>query len=373
MFIQFVVRADGATKHGGDSAQIEAYASGLRQRGHKVVILPFRTDLKFERDSIVHLVNVDRVYDVLCAERVARSSGARIFVTPIHHDLRQVRRMRSCGQRTLVRRSLERILPESVREYLAFLIRSRRFENMGFFSLVGLLLSTCLFARSPWWRVGKLLARAERVFVLSESERDSLRRDTTWCDSNYDVIPNGVPERRIALLSGSWSDREKKVAIVGRVEPRKRILEAARIIGSSGIPVVVMGAEGGDGAYARAFENLVRGQPLVNWLGPVSSDEVVSQLSECRVLVNASFVEVQSLVDIEARMAGCWVINFSTGSSREWLGDGVVELREDSDVAEVVESITACFGSEPPVCSYNFTWDDAVAALSERYLGNALT
>ncbi len=65
--------------------------------------------------------------------------------------------------------------------------------------------------------------------------------------------------------------------------------------------------------------------------------EVLAVYGKSRVLLNASWVEVQSLVDIEAASAGCFVVNTGSGSSMEWLGDAVTEVAAGDVKAAVLE------------------------------------
>ena len=90
-------------------------------------------------------------------------------------------------------------------------------------------------------------------------------------------------------------------------------------------------------------------------------------LSDSRVLVNASWVEVQSLVDLEAAAMGCCVVASPAGHTVEWLGRGVREVPGSMDQILDVALEQARTTEPPPKLDYRWTWEDAAAALDRVY------
>ena len=107
----------------------------------------------------------------------------------------------------------------------------------------------------------------------------------------------------------------------------------------------------------------------MTWVGPKSRAEVLALLASSRVLVNASWVEVQSLVDLEAATMGCAVVTSRTGHSREWLGGAVVA--EDGDDLDALlrraAALAAADAPAPAASAYDRTWQQAAEQLARVY------
>jgi glycosyltransferase involved in cell wall biosynthesis len=278
---------------------------------------------------------------------------------------------RNQGLRTLV----GRVLPESGRELLAFSVRTakkiRSFADGRKWAVSWL--RTLPTARSVWRTVGRTLDGVHTVALLAEGERESLTRDTKWLGRNGKLIPNGKPSGR-SLPHGSepapaWADRLHDICVVGRIEPRKRQLEIARAAAAQGQSVVFVGHPSPSSPrYVADFEAIVAADPNLLWVGGVEHEEVLDLMGNSRVLLNGSWVEVQSLVDIEGAAAGCWVVVGRGGNSSEWLGGSVVAV-ETYDVGQLLLKAADVLRSnvEPTPTDYAHTWEMASEKLSEVY------
>lgn len=367
--INMILRSDALEKRGGDSHQVDQYRLHLASQGFTVRLIPFHVSMSLDSDAIVHIVNVDRPFDFLASVRAA--GGRPVVVSSIHHDLGSVRLMRKAERRQGLRSIVGRFLPESVRELLAFGARNilRVKTSSDTWKWLRSLFWAMPLTLRVWSSVGRALDGVEMVALLAEGERKSLIRDTGWLGKNGLLVPNGAP--RISGRGGDreWADRENDVCVVGRVEPRKRQLEVARVASQHGLRIKFVGpASPTSPLYAEEFQSVVASNPNLEWTGGVEHSTVLDVMQNSRVMLNASWVEVQSLVDIEGSAAGCWVVVGRGGNSAEWLPDGTIFVDShdvDDILAEVVEALRR--NSGPAAFNYPHTWEMAAAQLAAVY------
>ena len=221
-----------------------------------------------------------------------------------------------------------------------------------------------------WARIGRCLDEAHAVFTLSRVEEECLRRETGWQGRNSVRVPNGAPERPIPELG--WESRSSELICIGRIEPRKRQLELARIARDRGIRIKFLGGLNSDvPRYGQEFEAVVSSTQGLSWRGQCSAEEVGRELGSSRILVNASWAEVQSLVDLEAIANGCLVYCCLTGSTYEHSPHSTwVYGIHDLELLLVSAWETSRLDQSPhrvdPV-EYRWTWMDAASALSDEY------
>ena len=373
MLVDCVVRSDAAHKSGGDTVQVREYTSHLAQWGFDVREVPFHPAMRLRPGAVVHVFNVDRPFEFLLACRAAR--GHRIVVSPIHHEIGRVRAMRAADRgRGMVSLSA-RLLPEAGREWLATAYRATRgsTNRRGIVASARASLRLLPVVPRVWRAAGRQLDEVAAVALLAEGEGRDLRRLTGWSAGNAVVVPNGRPEDLDLGLRTSWADRPAgSIVVVGRIEPRKRQLELARAAARAGVPVRFIGPFADEGsAYSAAFAALAGSGGVVRHDGPKDRAEVLALLGSSRVLVNASWVEVQSLVDLEAATMGCAVVTSRTGHSREWLGDAITA--EDGDDLDALlrraAALAAADSPAPAASAYDRTWEQAAEQLEQVYLG----
>lgn len=368
MFVDFVLRDNSERKGGGDLVQVQMYAKLLKRMGWDVRLLPYSPNLDLRAGAIVHVVNVDRPFDALSAMRQAGSRP--VFVSSIHHSLPAVRRMRRTEAGLGLRSFLGRILPENVREFLSFTVRCllnadglvERFRASGE--------SARLILAVPrvWRSLGRSLDRVDGVFLLAEGEGLNLRTDTSWKASNSLLAPNGVPE---TISDGlPWRRRSDAILVVGRIEPRKRQLELVRSARRRQLRIVLVGElQQPDSPFGLAFRAALTAAPNVEWRGVMSHDETVALMGVSKIVVNPSWVEVQSLVELEAALAGAWVIGSAeAGNSAEWLGDAYRGVADDDIDAMLGDAEAILRADEPPKrVNYDWSWQKTVSILDRAY------
>lgn len=365
--VDFVVRSDALTKSGGDSLQVEEYIRFLRGAGVDTAIVPFHPAMVLRPHATVHVINVDRPYDFLVTARKASSNA--VIVSTIHHSLTKVRLMRQREGGYGFRSVVGRVLPESVREWLASGARSWLASESLRDRLASLssLARTALLVPGVWRHVGRELDAAAAVTLLAQGEAAALSADTGWRARNGVLIPNGRPRSESPAVALGWSERDIGVLVVGRVEPRKRQLEVARAAAELGVQVTIVGPlTQPDGAFAAGFR-AAAAAPGVSYLGARTHAEVLALMGRSRVLLNASWVEVQSLVDLEAAFMGCFVVANDGGNSAEWLPEHVTEVGPQLSVMLPEAQRLADLSRGPGVPSYPWTWDESGRVLLQTY------
>jgi glycosyltransferase involved in cell wall biosynthesis len=365
--VQFVVRSDHAAKFGGDRLQVERYADDLALLGVQVAVIPYSPSLSLDPDAVTHIVNIDRPYDFLSA---VRQSPGPFVVSPIHHELTRVRAMRRAEPMGGVR-TVAGWLPENARELLAYGVRSYRGGHRRGLAREGLRAASTM--PRVWRHVGRALDRAAAVAVLAQGEAQVLVRDTGWAGRNAVVIPNGRPVLPVTDSPRGWPERDRGILVVGRIEPRKRQVEIGRVAAEVGASVVFVGPlSSSSRGYADDFLSLVDSAPSLEWAGEEPHEEVLRRMARHRVLLNMSWVEVQSLVDLEAAFSGCFVVASGTGHSAEWMPDHV-RVFEPSDVAPAIAEATRLSESVtgPPRLEYGQTWERAAQQLLDVYRGHS--
>lgn len=365
--VDFVLRADAYTKSGGDTIQAEEYRRQLALLGADVVVHLFRPGrLKLREGSTVHLFNVDQPYEFL--ECTRSLTGHPVVVSTIHHSALQVRVMRRAEPDA--RRRLLSYLPESLRSLAVYVVSLMRRTDLSVFRKVAAVLRAVARLPGLGRHVGRQLDDVDGVLLLSKNEGRSLRADYGWTGKNGHLTPNGMPHR-------AQSDAPKlaRILVVGRVEARKRQVEIVQVADALGVPVTFIGpGNPNQGSYFETFQRLVANSRLSEWLGPLPHDEVTQLMASSRVLLNASWVEVQSLVDLEAASLGCRVVTtYDAGSSLEWLGPDFVTELGSADLHGAVARAEEfrCADGASPAPTYGHTWHDTARSLMTIYRSTA--
>ena len=370
--VDAVVRADALTTSGGDMVQLEEYRARLDPERFDVRTVPFHPGMTLRSGAVVHIFNVDRPHDFLAAARVAE--GHRRIVSPIHHNAARVTAMRRADRGRGVKSLVSRAMPDAAREWLGSARRAARGAGdvRGLRSAARMWAGSLLHAPAVWPAVGRTMDGFDAVALLAEGEGRDLQRLTGWSGRNGLLVPNGRPEAVPGFAAPEWERREPgSVLVVGRIEPRKRQLEVARAANRLQVPISFIGPlTDASTAYSQEFVSLAASSTSVAHLGAMGREEVLQHMGAARVLLNASWVEVQSLVDLEAAQLGCAVVTAGTGHSREWLGALVVDVPGGvDDLVRAAADRAAAGEPSPPSSSYAATWDAAAGRLAELYEG----
>ena len=331
----FVARADFESKPGGDTVQWHMYERAAREAGLSVTT--WFDDAPMPRADVFHAFNIDRPLELYPKLTEVARRRHPFMLSAIHHPHAWLARFRRFEPPTgvfgrwLYRSPIGRSVTasEAARE-VAILFQQRRLTHLG--------------DLRPCWmeRVRRLLTAAARVAFLSRAEATHVRADL-----GYDVppmqalvLPNwaeGLGEASTAAppLFGQLS--EAPVIVVGRIEPRKNSLRICRLAEVARRHVVFVGRpHPGERGFVEAFRRATRASRYARWIPGVSRSEMAPFYSHGSFLLNASFVEVSPLVDIEALAFGCPIVTTRYALHHEWLPPHtpVCEPYDDDSILE---------------------------------------
>jgi phosphatidyl-myo-inositol alpha-mannosyltransferase len=159
--------------------------------------------------------------------------------------------------------------------------------------------------------MGRYASRLHGRIAVSAAARHFIDR---YFPGDYKVIPNGVDVERFAraVPVARWEDGIRNILFVGRLEPRKGLLDllkAYRILRSTGCScrLLVIGT-GPQEREARRYV-MTRNLPSVEFLGRVGDDEKAALYRNADVFVSpATGRESFGIVLLEAMAAGTPVV-----------------------------------------------------------------
>lgn len=200
----------------------------------------------------------------------------------------------------------------------------------------------------PYGSVAKaqrgLLAHADALLVVSQAEVEAIREDIGAIGTPVRILPHPVK-----VVSGPPKEEGRHgIMVPGRVESRKNqmlVLRAAqrmpdlrfRFVGS------VSPTEPG---YGDAFKSLARGCDNVTWEENLPPDEFQRQLSGSKLVINASWFEVTSLIDLSAIMSGCRLVTGRHSYIKDFGRD--VTTFDPSSLDDLVRAIRISLEGHPP-------------------------
>lgn len=299
----FVARGNFETTPGGDTVQWRMYDRVVREAGLRSIT--WFDDASIPTADVYHAFNVDRPLDLYPKLAEVKRRGRPFILSTIHHPNEwsaKYYRASASGPlaSALLRSPLGRSMParETIREIVT-VARERRIAR--------------LLALAPSWRqrVQWLLRNADQIMLLTESEAAYIQRDFGYDIPRHQqvIVPNwseGLGEAPTEKPEAFADLVEPPVLVVGRIEPRKGSLRLARLAERARRHVVFVGRPlNGDGAYTRAFHAAVQRSQYSRWIAGVPRSMLDAYYHHSSFLMNASFVEVSPLVDVEALALGC--------------------------------------------------------------------
>lgn len=300
----FIARLDFESKPGGDTVQWHMYDRAARAAGLRTVA--WFGDGPRPAADVYHAFNIDRPLELYPKLRQVKRAGRPFILSTIHHPNEWLERFRTQHPpsgflgRLLYRSPLGRSVPasESIKEAVR-LVQQRRLGRL-----------TDLW---PSWsrRVEWLMAEADCITLLSAKEGEFIARDFgyTCRPEQAAIVPNwvegvGSPEAPVPASFRGLS--APPVIVVGRIEARKNVLRVCRLADVAGRAVFFIGRPNpNEPGYAEAMKAAIARSKNARWIPGVPRDEMAGFYAHAGFLLNASYVEVSPLVDIEALMFGC--------------------------------------------------------------------
>jgi glycosyltransferase involved in cell wall biosynthesis len=296
----FVARGDFESMPGGDTVQWRMYERVVREAGLRPTT--WFDDSSIPPADVYHAFNVNRPLELYPKLAEVKRRGRPFILSTIHHPHEWLTKYYATGARgsLLYGSALGRSIParETIREIVT-VARDRRIAR--------------LLALIPSWRqrVRWLLRNADRIMLLTDSEATYVQTDFAYEIPRHQqvIVPNwseGLGDASAEKPDAFAGLPEPPVLVVGRIEPRKGNLRIARLAERARRHVVFVGLPlNGDAAFARAFHVAVQRSQYSRWIAGVPRSMLAAFYRHSSFLLNASFVEVSPLVDVEALALGC--------------------------------------------------------------------
>jgi glycosyltransferase involved in cell wall biosynthesis len=153
---------------------------------------------------------------------------------------------------------------------------------------------------------------------ISKSQRWPMP-DVTWVGN----VPHGLPRN---LLPWQPAPRGDYLAFLGRISPEKGPDRAIEIATRAGVPLKIAAKidEADRDYWTQTIEPMIRGNPLIEFIGEISERQKADFLGHARALLfPIDWPEPFGLVMIEAIACGAPVIAFRHGSVPEVIEPGV--------------------------------------------------
>lgn len=318
MNILFILRCDANKKAGGDLIQAEQYKKVLEMKINNAAIF-FYHELSSQQINskiwdIVQVFNISRLYENIFYLKHVRYK--KLIFTPILQPGFKFDKLLKF--KTVVKLFFfkKRFIPLS--------------DEVEFLKKIDAIVFLSTFERQAFYLLFPFLSSVTNVVYCNGVNSDGID-DFPYCnDRLFDYI------------------------IVGRIEPKKRVIEAINIVkkNNKGSTIICIGGLNWyNPFYCIMFlYKIISGKAI--YCGGQSSKVVFFLMKNSRILLNFSELEVSPLVDLEALKCGCSVI--STKYSYSHLDDfnGFVRI----DVKNETECINAINQMQLDACS-NFKHD----------------
>lgn len=285
----FVLRSDHATKPGGDVDLARQIGRSAEAAGATVSIVGIK-DLPaaLEAQDLLFLFNIDRPYDAATALGRAHPDG-RALLYPLHHPNKGVRKYLT--QVHGPKRLLSAIAGGRPDRYEAMVDTAKAVRTLD----IGRLRAAIGRGRV----IAGLIERCE-LLVTSTAELAEISK-------RYGVPPRGawlLPHPVAAYVSAVGQGVPRYILVPGRIEPRKNQLAALQALASMnmrehGYEVVLAGGKGSDTAYFRSSIDFALANGII-YVSQLPKSLFFPAVSGAALVINASFFEVTSLIDLYA-------------------------------------------------------------------------
>lgn len=298
MRVVFCIRSNWKSSYGGDITQMLSTKAEL-ERHHvvEVLICDHPEDLKAMKPDIVHIFNMQTLYESMKYLDVAEELGVPKFLSPIYWDLEHAYYV-SLANRIGIN-------------------PGNSFFKVGFYVAKYLLKISSLVFRKPLiWNKNYIsdekifLSRFDCLLPNSTEEYDIIRRKYN-VDIPYHVVVNAIDTD---VFTFSREDMKYDVICAARLEPLKNQLSIAKALAlknsksNSNRVLFVGGVNSSRNAlYKEKIKKICNGNiDIIDTT--ISQKELATYYSSSKVHVLASFRESPGLSSLEALACGCNIV-----------------------------------------------------------------
>jgi len=354
---------------GGDKVQIENTALELRKLGVEVDIST-NIDDDIRKYDLVHIFQLDWIAENYFYAKEAYKFGKPIVLSPIHHNINEVKRFDDDYAFDLRRLSKFLFKDQFKRDIFKNLHRSvfdhKKIKPTSFSLILGL--------KEMHRRV---LAMSDKVLVQTELEAKDIIK-TYQVDIKWKKVPNGVGE--VFLHDTKYENSlglKDYILCVGRIEARKnqiKIIEAVekfRLKYKNDVQLVFVGHKSSlkHFEFVSVFNKLVSRYKWIKHIEKVSYENMPSIYKFAKVCVSASWFETTGLTLLEALFCNTNAVA-SGPRAKEYLGS-YASYCDPNDIDSIFRAIEKeYFAQRPSIPSdmrEKYTWSNAAKETFEVY------
>lgn len=358
-----VNRSDAYVVFGGDTLQMEKTGAALSKLGVTVhTLLAKDLDKCDWQYDLVHLFNIQTVYESLVVANEVKRRGLPLVLSPIYWD--------------------------PIPGWFNGLT-----SGIGAWGVAKQLLGQRIYGiyaawqrlnypRHRAWRAQReLLILADQILPNSHLEARQLLDDFRLPHSFFQrmkIVVNGIDGelfRELPKPSEKWHgtlNAEEFVLEVGRISPEKNNLALIEALKDVDIPIVFVGEPS---PYSRTYaeqchyEGKKRGQ--VHFLGFVPHSELPGIYALAKVHALPSWRETPGLASLEAAASGCNIVSTSIGSTKEYFGD-LAEYCDPRDISSIKRAVCRALSKTPnpalrEMVLQKYTWQKAAESTLNAY------
>jgi len=369
MKILMLGRIDLFERGGGDTVQIENTASELRNLGVEVDI---STDLDFKPQGydLVHVFQLDWIPEMYFYTKRAKKFGKPIVLSPIHHDIKEVKKFDD--EYVFDFRRISKVLfsDQFARDTFKNVYRSL-FDVRR---LIPTLFSVFYGFKNMQ---KKMLEWSKIVLVQTDAEATDLQ-NTFGIKMDWVKVSNGVGKNYLNVKDvPNPLPMSDYIISVGRIEPRKNqlniILAVKKLREESGkdLQLVFIGAMGKKKhyEYTGKFVEQIKDNKWVTHICKVPYSQMPAYYKYAKVCVSASWFETTGLTSMEALFCGTNVVA-SGERAKECLGSLASYCHPDN-AESIKEAIKRqYFGERPAIddkMKQEYTWENVAKKTLEVY------
>ncbi|MFC1621889.1 glycosyltransferase [Patescibacteria group bacterium] len=362
-------RFDLQSGGGGDKVQIENTAEELRSLGVEVdVVYNYVRD--YSPYDLVHVFQLDWTPETHFFAREAKRVGLPLCFSPIHHNVKEVKR---CDDECVYDyRRFSKFLFGNQHKRDTFKNVYRSFLNP---KKVGPTFHS-VFKGLKNMHV-ETLTLSDAILVQTELEAKDLK-ETYGVDFKWFKVPNGVGEQ-FFHLEGCQNPLpfDNYIFSVGRIEPRKNQLNIIKAVESvrqeyeEDIQLVFVGTKNMKNhlEYTLRFNCELKKNPWITVVDYVPNRDIPAYFKFAKVCVSASWFETTGLTLLEALFCETNAVA-SSPRAKEILGD-LASYCDPGDLDSISEGIKKEFKAPRPSLSpgmkAEYTWENAAKKTLEVY------
>jgi glycosyltransferase involved in cell wall biosynthesis len=324
MKVLLCIRQDYYRNYSGDSSQVLNTAKYLKRLGAEVRINNGNI-FDYSGYDIVHLFNINKVWDVYNYFRMAQKYKNKIVVSPIYYNLTKYFKYKN---------NIEKLK---------------------------------LWERSNVYR-REILKGSNVIITNSYIESESIKKDFN-INKMCEVIYNGVEieDENVPL----YGIRERYnlnfyILCVGKIYPKKNQLTLAKVCSKLGIQLLLIGKIKNEEYYKECIK-----YKNVLYLGFMDSYNIYNAYRFAKLHALPSYVETPGFSSLEAAASGCNIVSTMEGSAKEYFKDMALYCNpydEESIYKAVEEGFRKPKSEElKNFVKENYSWENYVNKLYECY------